>query len=122
MGYMTITPDLYLQGDSENWKNWQAMYIDVKTCASCRTNHGKIYGFNAKRYQGEHENCRCFIVPMRTKEVGSATEKGFDGADAWLMYRNRLPDYYVMKEDAKAKGYRRKKNNLAEVLPGYISQ
>ena len=40
MGYMTITPDLYLQGDSENWKNWQAMYIDVKTCAPCRTKHG----------------------------------------------------------------------------------
>ena len=32
---------------------------------------------------------------MRTKEVGTATDKGFDGADAWLLYRNRLPDYYV---------------------------
>ena len=120
MGYMTITPDLYLQGDSAKWKNWQAMYIDVKTCEDCRTKHGKIYSFNAERYQGEHERCRCFIAPMRTKEVGSATDKGFDGADAWLMYRNRLPDYYVTKEDAKAKGYRRKKNNLADVLPGYM--
>ena len=33
---MTITPDLYLQGDSTKWKNWQAMYINVKTCEDCR--------------------------------------------------------------------------------------
>lgn len=52
------------------------MYIDVKTCEDCRTKHGKIYGFNAERYQDEHERCRCFIAPMRTKEVGSATDKG----------------------------------------------
>ena len=57
---------------------------------------------------------------MRTKEVGTATDKGFDGADAWLLYRNRLPDYYVTKDIAKANGYRRKKNNLADVLPGYM--
>ena len=37
---------------------------------------------------------------MRTKEVGTATNRGFDGADAWLLYRNRLPDYYVTKEEA----------------------
>ncbi len=57
---------------------------------------------------------------MRTKEVGTATDRGFDGADAWLLYRNRLPDYYVTKDVAKTKGYRRKKNNLADVLPGYM--
>ena len=117
MGYMTIIPDLYLQGDSTKWKNWQAMYIDVKTCEDCRTKHGKIYSFNEERYQGEHERCRCFIAPMRTKEVGSATDKGFDGADAWLVYRNRLPDYYVTKEEAITATWKSKKGNLAEVLP-----
>jgi len=118
MSEMTITPDLYLQGDSTRWKNWQAIYLDIKTCEDCRKKHGKIYGFNAMRSQPEHENCRCSVIPMRTKEVGTATGKGFDGADAWLLYRNRLPDYYVTRNVAKANGYRRKKNNLADVLPG----
>ena len=57
---------------------------------------------------------------MRTKEVGTATDKGFNGADAWLLYRHKLPDYCVTKDIAKAKGYRRKKSNLADVLPGYM--
>ena len=117
---MTIIPDLYLQGKSTNWKNWQSIYIDIKTCEECRAKHGKIYVFNAERYQGEHQRCRCFIIPMRTKEVGTATERGFDGADAWLMYRNMLPNYYVTKEEAKVSGYRRKKHNLADVLPGHM--
>ena len=120
MNEMSILPNLSLEGDSKHWKNWQAIYLDIKTCEDCRKNHGKIYNFNEKRYQPEHERCRCTIVPMRTKEVGSATDRGFDGADAWLMYRNRLPDYYVTKSIAKAHGYRRKKNNLAEVLSGYM--
>ena len=120
MSEMTIIPDLYLEGDSKQWKNWQAIYLDTKTCEDCRKKHGKIYDFNAKRSQPEHENCRCSVIPMRTKEVGTATDKGFDGADAWLLYRNRLPDYYVTKDVAKAYGYRRKKNNLADVLPGHM--
>ena len=120
MSETTIIPDLYLEGDSKQWKNWQSKYIDLTTCKDCRKNHGKIYDYSEKRYQPEHENCRCSVVPMRTKEVGTATDKGFDGADAWLMYRNRLPDYYVTKDIAKASGYRRKKNNLADVLPGYM--
>ncbi|MBQ4071240.1 MAG: ribonuclease [Clostridia bacterium] len=55
---------------------------------------------------------------MRTKEVGTATDRGFDGADAWLLYRNRLPDYYVTKEEAAVAGWIPRKQNLAEVLPG----
>ena len=39
---------------------------------------------------------------MRTKKVGTATDWGFDGADAWVMYRGKLPDYYITKEEAKA--------------------
>ena len=118
MSETTIIPDLYLEGNSKQWKNWQAIYLDIKTCEDCRKNHGKIYNFNAKRYQPEHLYCRCSVIPMRTKEVGTATDKGFDGADAWLLYRNRLPDYYVTKEEAIAAGWRSKKANLHEVLPG----
>ena len=35
---MTIIPDLYLEGDSKQWKNWQAIYLDIKTCEACRKN------------------------------------------------------------------------------------
>ena len=85
MSEMTIIPDLYLEGDSKQWKNWQAKYLDIKTCEDCRKKHGKIYNFSAKRYQPEHLYCRCAVIPMRTKEVGTATDRGFDGADAWLL-------------------------------------
>ena len=118
MSEMTIIPDLYLEGNSKQWKNRQAIYLDIKTCEDCRKNHGKIYNRNAKRYQPEHLYCRCSVIPMRTKEVGTATDRGFDGADAWLLYRNRLPDYYVTKEEAIVAGWRSKKANLHEVLPG----
>ena len=35
MSEMTIIPDLYLEGDSKQWKNWQAIYLDIKTCEDC---------------------------------------------------------------------------------------
>ena len=54
---------------------------------------------------------------MRTKEVGTITDRGFDGADAWLLYRNRLPDYYITKEEAIDAGWDNRQGNLAEVCP-----
>ena len=42
MSEMTIIPDLYLEGDSKQWKNWQAIYLDIKTCEDCRKKHGKV--------------------------------------------------------------------------------
>ena len=73
MSEMTIIPDLYLEGNSKQWKNWQAKYLDIKTCQDCRKKHGKIYDFSAERYQPEHERCRCSVIPMRTKEICSQT-------------------------------------------------
>ena len=40
MSEMTIIPDLYLEGNSKQWKNWQAIYLDIKTCQDCRKKHG----------------------------------------------------------------------------------
>ena len=115
-----IIPDLYLIGISRNFKNWQSAYLDIVTCQECRKRHGEVFNFDVKPPKPEHERCRCIVVPMRTKEAGSATEKGFDGADAWLMYRKMLPNYYITKEEANALGYSRKKQNLADVLPGFM--
>ena len=117
MNEYIISPDLYLHGNSINWKNWQAQYLDIKTCVNCRKKHGKIYQFNVESYQPNHEYCRCSIIPMRTKAVGTVTAKGFDGADAWLLYRNRLPSYYVTKEEALSAGWDSINANLSNVLP-----
>ena len=57
-------------------------------------------------------------MPMRTKDVGTSSDRGFDGADAWVMYRGKLPDYYITKEEAAALGWKPKQANLAEVAPG----
>ena len=118
MNETTILPDLKLGGDSTTWKNWQSQYINLTTCQECRENHGKIYNFDTERYQPKHERCRCYIIPMRTKKVGTATDWGFDGADAWLMYEGRLPDYYITKDEAIAAGWKSKKANLADMFPG----
>lgn len=65
-----------------------------------------------------HIACRCSVIPMRTMLVGCTTERGYDGADAWLMFRGKLPNYYVTKAEAKSAGWNPKKQNLCEVLPG----
>ena len=54
---------------------------------------------------------------MRTKEVGTSSDRGFDGADAWVMYRGKLPDYYITKEEAKALGLKAILGNLSDVPP-----
>ena len=39
MSGMTIIHDLYLEGNSKQWKNRQAIYLDIKTCQDCRKKH-----------------------------------------------------------------------------------
>ncbi len=109
--------DPYVSGNSKTWKNWQAKYKEPRTCLPCEEKHGKIYPFSSSFKIPEHLFCRCEIVPMRTKQVGTATDKGFDGADAWLMYRGRLPDCYITKRDALKMGWKSNKQNLADVCP-----
>ena len=84
----------------------------------CEDKHGKIYPYETPIYVPSHPNCRCKIIPMRTKIVGTATESGWNGADAWLVYRGRLSDNYISKKEARALGWIPKKQNLSQVLPG----
>lgn len=110
--------DPYIGGDSKTWKNWQSWYKQPRTCTLCENKHGMIYPFNSKDHIPEHLYCRCMIVPMRTKQVGTATNDGWNGVDAWLMYRGKLPDNYITKEEALAAGWSRKKKNLSQKCPG----
>ena len=84
--------DSYLGGDSKTWKNWQSKYKQPRTCEPCEDKHGTIYPYQSRLRIPEHLHCRCIILPMRTKRVGTATKEGWNGADAWLMCRGKLPD------------------------------
>ena len=119
MKYITDA-DPYLKGDSNTWKNWQALYKNPRICNPCQDKHGKIYPYSSLPYIPEHLRCRCEIVPMRTVVVGEATKEGWNGADAWLMFQGRLPDNYITKKEAIKAGWKSDKFNLSDACPGKI--
>ena len=117
-----ILQDKDLRGGSYKWANWMSK-LSLVTCEPCWENHGKIEDIsilenNKEMPVNEHIYCNCLYVPMRTKRVGTVTNMEYNGADVYLLYMNRLPDYYVTKEEAVAAGWIPKKQNLSEVLPG----
>lgn len=115
-----ILQDRSLQGNSQKWANWMSQ-LSLYTCLYCAQQHGKIVDISILENKIEvraHEHCRCKYVRMREKPVGTATTRGLEGADAYLFYYHRLPDYYVSFETAEDAGWRNKKGNLHKVLPG----
>ena len=92
---------------------------DERRCQPCKEEHGKIISVREQsNYQVEsHPNCRCYLAPLTVIEVGYATKDGTNGADYWLYYKHKLPEYYITKSQAKALGWRTKKGNLAEIAP-----
>ena len=64
-----------------------------------------------------HEWCRCRIEPLIAVFPGYATMNGEDGADFWLSYYGKLPDYYITKAEAKERGWKAFAGNLHEVAP-----
>lgn len=116
--FFTLLQDRNLLGDSVNWKNWMSV-LKMSTCRDCAKKHGTVYPISTNDYINcpAHTNCLCKIVSMRTKLVGTATENGKFGADVYLTYTNRLPDYYISMEDAKAVGWIPAKGNLHSVAP-----
>lgn len=103
---------------SENYKNWKAA-LDLKTCIDCRSRHGQIYQMDEVVVPEPplHINCRCAVVPMESITAGNATEDKNDGADYWLKYFGKLPEYYVPKEDAINYGWHNGKSP-ARYIPG----
>ena len=116
-----ITQDKNIAGNSKNWANWMST-LEFKTCNDCEDNHGKIFPISIlnalKSYPvGKHPRGRCIYVPMRTKAVGTATNQGEDGADYQLYHYNKLPNYYITKDDASYAGWINTEGNLHKVLP-----
>ena len=90
---------------STKWKNWIAV-IDPKICIDCKDKHGKIYEISEKVSPSLplHLHCRCTIKRLKSLFVGEATEKGIDGADWYLKYKGKLPEYYLSRNDASKLG------------------
>lgn len=117
-----LLQDRNIRGYSSTWANWESK-LTLFTCKICAENHGKIFeisilGNSYEKDVNEHDRCKCIYVPMRTKTIGTATNMWYNGADAQLFYNNRLPSYYISKNQARQSGWQDWKGNLDEVLPG----
>ena len=91
------------------------------TCQYCVEQHGKIIDISILKNKSSvnaHPNCQCVYVSMRTKQVGTATDWGMEGADAYLAHLGHLPDYYVDKATAKRAGWLTEKKKLSQLFPG----
>lgn len=114
---MFTQPDADLYGDSATYKNWMSR-LTPTTCEKCIELHGSIYLLYEPPYVAiAHENCKCILVPMRTKKLGYVTQDRWNGADVYIACLGKLPDNYVDKDTAEASHWKRKEGNLREVLP-----
>lgn len=89
------------------WKYWKAI-LDFKLCTNCWDHHGKIDSMDEDPDPKPplHENCRCDILPAEAIAPGGATKDGENGADFWLLYFGKLPDYYISDDELRALGWR----------------
>lgn len=104
---------------SKNYKGWFSV-DDPRRCEPCEDYHGKIYAMNEKPNPKPplHFFCRCIIKALEAVKAGSATKLGTNGADFWIKYFKKLPEYYISKYDAKKLGWVQQLGNLANVAPG----
>ena len=118
---MSLTRAMYsaaLNGDklspkvstSTNYKHWVSTQ-DLKRCLECADNHGKIWYISETPSPKPplHPRCRCAIERMKSIIAGTATINGINGADWVLMFRGSLPNYYISRKDALAKGWKPRK-------------
>lgn len=92
---------------------------DERRCKPCEAEHGKIISVREQSnyWVKSHPNCRCYLAPLTVIEVGYATKDGVNGADYWLYFKHKLPEYYITKKQARVLGWRNNKGNLAEIAP-----
>ena len=64
-----------------------------------------------------HPNCRRDITNMKAVIAGNGTKDGNNGADYYLKYLNKLPDYYISREELKKLGWKKGKSP-AKFAPG----
>ena len=103
---------------SQDYITWRAV-LDLKTCFNCADNHGRIFDINDTTVMLPplHLHCRCTLEEMEAIEAGNATSYGTDGADYWLKYYRRLPDYYISSAQLEALGWQ-KGDRPSKFAPG----
>jgi len=116
-----LRQDRNIRGNSEKWANWMSI-LSITTCQKCVEGHGTIAPASIleghfEKPVNEHENCYCKWVRMRTKVVGTATNTGINGADYFLFYQRRLPDYYIDKNTAYRFGWKTQHKHLDKAVP-----
>ena len=104
---------------STKYKHWVAV-IDPKTCRNCVYFCGKIYRIDESVIPEPqiHQHCRCYIEIMEAVYAGTVTRKGAEGADWWLKYKGKLPDYYISLDEARKQGWDSQTGNLHIKCPG----
>ena len=104
---------------SNIWRRWVTI-VDGHTCVDCIKNNGKILDNNEKDILGppQHKNCRCITQRLQSIFAGEATKRKQNGADWYLKYKSKLPDYYISLDDAIKLGYKSWLGNLGVVAPG----
>lgn len=93
---------------STKWKQWWTV-LDWKACYPCVNMHGKIWDYREilETEPPIHWYCRCEIDAVKAVEAGKATKDSMSGADWYLKYYGRLPDYYISTKDIAALGWKR---------------
>lgn len=112
--------DKELLGNSKKWANWMSQ-LTLFTCQYCKDTHGLIIDLKIPEPKPNipaHPQCKCKYVPMRTKQVGTATNDGKNGADYYIMIYGILPDYYVDKNTLNQLGWNSGKKKVSSILPG----
>lgn len=102
---------------STKWKEYH-LGATISHCIVCLKRNNKIYSLDNVPKIPEHDNCACYLDWLRKVSLGSATKKGFQGADYYITTHGKLPNYYITKEEATAKGWKAWLGNLDKVAPG----
>ncbi len=106
-------------GKSKKWKMWYVV-DDFNLCKLCEERYGMIYEIyeQVRPMPPLHLHCRCYIDRVESISAGTATDNGVNGADWYLKYLNKLPDYYISKKAAITLGWVSKKKNFDKIAPG----
>lgn len=96
---------------SIHFKHWHANITNT-TCSICLEQNGKIYGLSDENIlkPPAHTHCKCTLIPLEAIVSGNATKDGENGADFWIKYYGKLPDYYASEQAISNLGWKRGKS------------
>ena len=91
---------------STNYKIWISV-LGPTTCIKCADNHGRIFAQHDPAIPKIplHARCKCSLEKIEAIEAGYATHNKTDGADYWLKYYGKLPEYYISPEQLGELGW-----------------